>query len=46
MSLANKTAVVTGASSGLGKAVAELLAREGVRVFALARNINQTKLPS
>ncbi|MEN9389016.1 MAG: hypothetical protein RLY61_100 [Candidatus Parcubacteria bacterium] len=46
MSLTNKTAVVTGASSGLGKAVAELLAREGVRVFAMARNINQTKLPS
>ncbi len=45
MSLANKTAVVTGASSGLGKAIAELLSNEGVRVFALARNINQAKLP-
>lgn len=46
MNLVNKVAIVTGASSGLGKAVAELLAREGVQVFALARNINQTKLPS
>jgi len=44
--LANKTAVVTGASSGLGKAMAELLANEGVRVFALARNIHQVKLPT
>ncbi len=45
MSLANKTAVVTGASSGLGKAIAELLSNEGVRVFALAIYINQAKLP-
>lgn len=43
--LKNKTAVVVGASSGLGKAVAEQLASEGVRVFALARRISQTKLP-
>jgi NADP-dependent 3-hydroxy acid dehydrogenase YdfG len=41
--LTKKTAVVTGASSGLGKAVTELLAKEGIKVFALARNIDQVK---
>lgn len=44
-SLHQKTAVVTGASSGLGKAVTELLAQEGVKVFALARSIQETTLP-
>lgn len=44
--LTNKVAVVTGASSGLGKAVAELLAAQKVKVFALSRNIAQTDLPS
>lgn len=36
-----KTAVVTGASSGLGKAVTKILAENGWKVFALARNINK-----
>ena len=40
-----KTAIVTGASSGLGKAVAEQLSLQDVRVFALARNMTKTKLP-
>src|SRR5258706_1522860 len=44
--LSKKTAVVTGASSGLGKAIAELLAKNGVKVFALARNIDQVKFSS
>jgi uncharacterized protein len=43
--LQSKTAVVVGASSGLGKAVAALLHSEGVTVFALARNIEKADLP-
>ena len=37
LDLKSKTAVVTGASIGIGRAIAKLLAREGVRVFAVAR---------
>jgi len=37
LDLKSKTAVVTGASIGIGRAIARLLAREGVRVFAVAR---------
>lgn len=36
--LKGKTAVVTGASQGLGRAIAKELAIEGVKVFAVARN--------
>ncbi len=36
--LKGKTAVVTGASQGLGRAIARTLAEEGVTVFATARN--------
>ena len=32
MRLANKTAVITGAGSGMGKAMAELFAAEGAQV--------------
>ncbi|MBW7956078.1 SDR family oxidoreductase [Patescibacteria group bacterium] len=45
-SLNKKVAIVTGASSGLGKAVCEQLADHGVHVFALARTIHETQLPS
>ena len=36
-----KTAIVTGASSGLGKAVTKLLTKESWQVFALARSVKQ-----
>lgn len=37
--LKGKTAVVTGASQGLGRAITIELAKEGVKVFATARNV-------
>ncbi|HEY1638474.1 MAG TPA: SDR family NAD(P)-dependent oxidoreductase, partial [Rhizomicrobium sp.] len=37
LQLKNKTAMVSGASIGIGRAVAKGLAREGVRVIAVAR---------
>src|ERR1700686_2255878 len=37
LELRSKTAVVTGASLGIGRAVAKALALEGVRVVAVAR---------
>lgn len=37
LDLTSKTAVVTGASIGIGRAIAKGLAREGVRVVAVAR---------
>ena len=36
--LKGKTAVVTGASQGIGRAIAKELAIEGVTVFATGRN--------
>lgn len=36
--LKGKTAVITGASQGIGKAITKELAHEGVKVFAVARN--------
>ena len=37
MRLANKVAIVTGASSGIGYATAKMLAREGAKVVVTAR---------
>ena len=40
MKLENKVAIVTGAGSGMGKAIAGLFAKEGAKV--IASDINET----
>ena len=40
--LSSQTAVVTGASQGIGRAIAEQLAKEGMRVFGLSRTAVQS----
>jgi NAD(P)-dependent dehydrogenase (short-subunit alcohol dehydrogenase family) len=37
----NKTAIVTGASSGIGYATAKLFAREGANVVVTARRVDE-----
>jgi NAD(P)-dependent dehydrogenase (short-subunit alcohol dehydrogenase family) len=43
MALLNKVAIVTGASKGIGRAIATTLAREGVDLFLIARNPEKLK---
>ena len=43
MKLAHKTAIVTGASKGIGRAIAVRLAQEGATVAASARNAEELK---
>jgi len=42
--LTRKCAVVTGGAKGIGRAVCEVLAREGARVAVLSRNIDAAKI--
>ncbi len=41
MKIENKVAVITGASSGMGRAIAALFAKEGAKVLAVARRIDR-----
>lgn len=41
MKLQNKSIVITGASSGMGKAIVELFAHEGANIIAVARRIER-----
>lgn len=41
MKLINKVAVITGASSGMGRAMASLFAQEGAEVLAVARRLDR-----
>ncbi len=45
MKLENKTVLVTGASSGMGKAITALFAQEGANVVAVARRKEQHSHP-
>lgn len=46
MELKNKIAIVTGASSGLGAAISKALVHQGVKVYGIARNLQNLHLLS
>lgn len=43
LQLKNKTALVTGASVGIGRAIAKTLAAEGVRLAITARRVDKLR---
>ncbi len=43
MKLKDKVAIVTGSTSGMGRATAELFAREGAKVVVTGRNEERAK---
>lgn len=46
MDLNNKNVVIIGASSGLGKALAEILSKENTKLFLLSRKIETVGIPN
>lgn len=44
MNLDNKNIIIVGASSGLGKALAEILSKENVKLFLLSRKIDSVNI--
>lgn len=44
MKLENKVAIITGAASGMGKAIAELYAKEGAKVVVSDYNFEGAKV--